>query len=157
MHFEYYRSVKQEFESSRLWGGVILLGFYVAFAYFYIKTKNEVVSLLAFAIIIIATLVHLFRLRKLKKSSGAWEIYVTDTEIIWRTPKEFGSGFVLLVSEISKYVESSSNLSEYRTYYLVLKNGTRVALQPNVNNFNYSSFSRALSRLGVALENEIES
>ena len=116
MHFEYYRSAKQEFESSRLWGGVILLGFYVAFAYFYIRTKNEVISLLALAIISIVSIYHLFRLRKLKKSSGAWEIYVTDTEIVWRTPKEFGSGFVLLVSEISKYVESSSNLSECRTY-----------------------------------------
>lgn len=156
MHFEYRRSAKQEFESSRLWGSVALLGICVLFAYFYIKTKNEFVSLLVFSIIIIASASHLFRLRKLKGLSGTWEIYVTDSEVVWNTPKEFEGGFVVPTSEISKYIEASSSLNEYTSHYLELKNGTKLHLNPNVSNFNFSSFSKALIKLGVKREAVIE-
>lgn len=157
MHFEYRRSVKQEFESSRLWGGVALLGLCLLFIYFYIKTKNELISLLVFSIIIVVAISHFFRLRKLKGLSGTWEIYVTDSEVVWNTPKEFGSGFVVRISEISKYVEATSSLNEYTSHYLELKNGTTLCLNPNVSNFNFSSFSKALINLGVKREAIIES
>lgn len=156
MHFEYHRSVKQEFESSRLWGGVIISGLIAIFFYVYIKTENEIILFFMLPIFSIVVLFHLIHLRKLSKASGLWEIYITDAEVVWRTPQGFENSFVISISEISKYIESSTCRSEYTTHYLELKSGARIALAPNVNNFNFAAFSSALVKLGVKREALIE-
>lgn len=156
MHFEYYRSVRQELESSRLWGGLVILGLCAAFSYFFIKSKNEVVSLFAFLLIAIVAAVHFFRLRKLSKTAGNWEVYVTDSEVVWKAPDGYGGGFVVPISEISKYIEESSSVNEYTSHYLELVNGTKLHLNLNVSNFDFASFSKALVSLGVKRESLIE-
>lgn len=47
-------------------------------------------------------------------------------------------------------------MSEYTTYYLLLNDGSRIDVIPNVSNFNFSSFARVLVRFGVKREYEIE-
>jgi len=83
---------------------------------------------------------------------GRWEIYITDTEVVWRTPEGFENDFVISISEMARYIELSSKLNDYTSHYLELKNGARLHLNPNVSNFNFPSFSRALIKLGVKRE-----
>jgi hypothetical protein len=156
LHFKYTRSTKDEYLSSRLWSGLMLFAFGCAFLYVYVQTASKSFLFVSTSIIAITSVFVWARLSKLKKSGGRWDICITETELIWSTPKGFENSFTVPLSEISKFVESSSGMSEYTTYYLLLNDGSRIDLIPSVSNFNFSSFARVLVRLGVKREYEIE-
>jgi len=161
MKFHYYKSAKQ-----RAIEGILITTVFVlllAGAIFYmivIKKEPAFLDFLnSFIIWILGGVISIlywvsFRLYK---STDSWEINITDTDVIWETPKTaLGErSFQLKISEIEKVVcKESAFTDDSNSYYLHLKSKEEIELNHTLSGLNINKFIQALEKSGVRFEHE---
>lgn len=81
---------------------------------------------------------------------------ITDTEVIWETPKAPGErSFQIKISEIEKSVCTESLFTNgSNSYYLHLINGEKIELNHTLSGLNINKFIQAVEKSGIRYDHE---
>ena len=158
MHFIYQKSAKKRGIEGLLICTVFLLCCLAAGIYIvYVKHDPNFLSFINNIVVwILGSVVYILYScsYKLYLSSGGWDIQITDTEVLWKTPLVLGEkNFQVSINQISKIVCESTRLSDSsNAYYLCLTDSKKIVLESSLSGINLSKFIKVLEQRGVKYE-----
>lgn len=159
MKFHYYKSAKRRaIEGILITTVFVLLVASAAFYLTFIKKQpaflellNSFIPWLLGGVISVLYWVNY----RLYKSTDYWEIMITDTAVIWKTPKAAPGeiNFQIKINEIESVIcEESTFTDGSNCYYLCLRNKEEIELNHSLSGLNINKFILALEKSGIKYE-----
>jgi hypothetical protein len=156
MNYKYYKLAKKR--------GIEMLTFRILFIspFLYVFSHHLFFVNFGWFELIMLLLLLLMNVPKLKEvyplivNNGAWEIKITNSEIIWNVPKNIGEeSFRVKISEISRIIRLVYSVDSYDGYFIEMTNGAVIDLNSTGKlGMDLFLFTKKLEDFGIELDVE---